>query len=122
MFQVVVEVFGEATAVVVMFIPFADPSDYPSISSLSISIYMMATIMTGIQILMAKQTEAPETNPPRLVCHAEGVAIDRSLSSPHNERRGVGRVGLSGPGSIAAQGTDAGERDWPEGGSQSRFR
>jgi hypothetical protein len=59
--------------------------------------------------------------PSCLVDHAEIVAIDQSLSSPHNERGGVGRVGLSGPRSTAAQGTDAGERYWPKGGSQSRF-
>src|ERR1700745_58817 len=89
MFQVVVEVFGEATAVVVMFIPFADPSDYPSISSLSISIYMMATIMTGIPLLMAKQTEAPETTPAWLVMLKAWQSIGRYLR-PTMSAEGLG--------------------------------
>src|ERR1700756_5715499 len=121
MFQVVVEVFGEATAVVVMVIPSFRGSKRLFIDIISIDIDISDGDYNDRDSVSYGQAKGGSGDHPRLVGHAEGVAVDSPLSSSHNECGGVGGIGLSSPGSTAAQGTDAGERYRPKGGSQSRF-
>ena len=104
MFQVVVEVFGEATAVVVMVIPSFRGSKRLSIDIISIDIDISDGDYNDRDSDSYGQAKGGSGDHPRLVGHAEGVAVDRPLSSSHNERGGLRGIGLSSPGSTATQG------------------
>src|SRR5215469_8584072 len=121
-FQVVVEICGAATVVVVMVHSFLSLiAQRLFIDARSIDIDRYDGDYNDRDSDSYGSEEKGSGSDSCLAGHAQGVAVDCSLSASHNERRGFRGIRLSRPGSTLAQRIHACECHWSESRPQSRL-